>query len=123
MADVVIEASSAGPEIINTSIRLARKRGQVLLASRKGRPLDGFDLDRMLGMQLTAKGLRGHSYQSVELALRTMASGRFPLELMSTHVVGLDGVDEALRIIGGEVKTPAIHITVSPWQESAGHES
>lgn len=115
MADIVIEASSAGPQIVNDSLRLVRKRGTLLLASRKGVPVPEFDLDRMLGMQMTVKGLRGHSYQSVEMALDTMAMGRFPLELLSTHIVGLDGVDKALRTIGGEVREDAIHITVNPW--------
>jgi len=116
MADLVIEASSAGPEIVNTSLELVRKRGMLLLASRKGRPVADFNLDRMLGMQVTAKGLRGHSYQSVELALNAMASGRYPLELLSTDVVGLQDVHNALRTIGGELGRESIHITVAPWQ-------
>jgi threonine dehydrogenase-like Zn-dependent dehydrogenase len=119
MADLVIEASSAGPEIISSSLPLVRKRGCLLLASRKGKPVEDFDLDRALGMQMTIKGVRGHSYRSVELALAMMASGRFQLELLSTHQVGLQDVDRALRTIGGEIESESIHITVEPWK-SAG---
>jgi threonine dehydrogenase-like Zn-dependent dehydrogenase len=117
MADLVIEATSAGPEIINSTLKLVRKRGILLLASRKGAPVHDFDLDRMLGMQMTVKGVRGHSYESVEMALNTMATGKVPLELLSTDTIGLADVDEALRTIGGETGREAIHITVSPWQD------
>jgi threonine dehydrogenase-like Zn-dependent dehydrogenase len=117
MADLVIEASNAGPDIVNTSVRLARKRGTLLLASRKGAPVSDFNLDQALGMQLTMKGVRGHSFHSVELALQAMASGRYRVDLLSTHVVGLAEVDAALRTIGGETpSTDAIHITVAPWR-------
>jgi len=121
MADLVIEATSAGPEIINSSLKLVRKRGTLLLASRKGMPVEGFDLDRMLGMQMTVKGVRGHSYQSVEMALSAMASGRYPLHMLSTHIVGLDEVDAALRTIGGQDDREAIHITVAPWGTEGSH--
>jgi threonine dehydrogenase-like Zn-dependent dehydrogenase len=116
LADVVIEATSAGPEIINSTLKLVRKRGMLLLASRKGAPVSDFDLDRMLGMQMTVKGVRGHSYQSVEMALNAMTMPHYPLHLLSTHVVGLDEVDSALRTIGGEDQREANHITVAPWK-------
>jgi threonine dehydrogenase-like Zn-dependent dehydrogenase len=74
------------------------------------------NLDELVGMQGTIKGVRGHSFQSVELALQAMASGRFPIELMSTHVVGLGDVDTALRAVGGETSSSVIHISVEPWK-------
>jgi threonine dehydrogenase-like Zn-dependent dehydrogenase len=114
MADVVIEATNAGPKIFNTSAALVRKLGVLILATRKGVPVDGFDIDQLLAKQVTTKGVRGHSYRSVELALQAMASRKFPLELMSTHIVGLEEVDEALRTIGGQTESEAIHITVAP---------
>jgi threonine dehydrogenase-like Zn-dependent dehydrogenase len=117
MADIVIEASSAGPQIINSSLALVRKRGIFLIATRKGRPVPEFDLDRMVGMQMRLVGVRGHSYESVELALGAMASGRFPLHLMSTASIGLTEVHEALRTVGGQNKEHAIHITVNPWKQ------
>jgi threonine dehydrogenase-like Zn-dependent dehydrogenase len=117
MADLVIEATNAGTEIINSTLALVRKRGTLLLASRKGAAVPQFDLDRMLGMQMTVKGVRGHSYASVEMALNAMAAKKIPLELLSTDSVGLNGVDQALRTIGGETGHEAIHITISPWQD------
>jgi hypothetical protein len=38
---------------------------------------------------------------------------------MSTHEFGLEGVDEALRLVGGEIRDQhgnmAIHVTIDPW--------
>ena len=115
MADIVVEVSGAGPESINRSLALVRKRGTVLLAARKG-AVFSFEADRLVDFQITFRGLRGHSYQAVELALGLMASKRLPLERMSTHVVGLSELDHALRMVGGEADERSIHITVSPWK-------
>ncbi len=46
-----------------------------------------------------------------------MATGRLPLEKMSSHVIGLKDLDHALRMVGGEADEPSIHITVEPWKE------
>ncbi|MEJ0024035.1 MAG: hypothetical protein WDN76_11835 [Alphaproteobacteria bacterium] len=97
-------------------MRLLRKRGTLILATRKGAPALGFNFDHLAGQQVTLKGVRGHSFHSVELALRAMASGRYPLEIMSTQVVGLADVDMALRAVGGETSRDVIHLTVAPWK-------
>ena len=115
MADIVIDATGAGPEIVNPTIGLLRKRGRLIVASRKGMPVFGFNIDLLVNRQISLRGTRGHSYEAVELALGVMKSGRFPLELMSSHVVGLRDVDHALRMVGGEASEPCIHITVAPW--------
>jgi threonine dehydrogenase-like Zn-dependent dehydrogenase len=59
--------------------------------------------------------VRGHSFRAVELALGLMSQHTVDLEAMSTHVFGLEQVDHALRLVGGELQDGAIHVTVSPW--------
>lgn len=113
MADVVIEVSSAGPEIINAGLMLLKKRGRMLCTSWKKTAVP-LDADRLVRFQAELKGVRGHSYQAVELAIRAMNSGHHPLELISTHVLGLDHVDHALKMVGGEAPGKAIHITIEP---------
>jgi threonine dehydrogenase-like Zn-dependent dehydrogenase len=73
------------------------------------------DVDRLIQAQAHLTGTRGHSYAAVELALRTMKSGKYPLELISTHVMGLKDVDRALRMVGGELPEKSIHVTIEPW--------
>ena len=116
MADIVIDVSGAGAEIVNGGISLLKKRGRMLCTALKKTPVP-FDLDRLIKYQIRMMGTRGHSFEAVELALQLMKAKKFPLELISTHVVGLSEVDRALKIVGGEASEKAIHITVEPWKQ------
>jgi threonine dehydrogenase-like Zn-dependent dehydrogenase len=116
MADLVIDCASGGPYTVVSAIHLARKHGRVLLCGRKGQPVPDFDSDLLFKKVLTVKGMRGHSYRAVEMALHVIASGRYPLEKLCTHVFGLNEVAEALRTVGGEGRPNAIHCSVNPWQ-------
>jgi threonine dehydrogenase-like Zn-dependent dehydrogenase len=117
MADLLLDVSSGGAaEVINGGLALLRKRGKLLTAAAKHRPLDGFELDTLIRKQVTLRGVRGHSFRAVEMALELMASGRVKLELLSTHEFGLDDTDEALRTVGGErPEANAIHVAIDPW--------
>jgi threonine dehydrogenase-like Zn-dependent dehydrogenase len=115
MADLAIEASSAGPEIINGAISLLKKRATLICTSLKKTAVP-FDLDRLIKQQIILRGTRGHSYEAVERAIALMASGKFKLDLMSSHIMGLNDVDRALKIVGGEASEHAIHITIEPWK-------
>ena len=63
---------------------------------------------------LTVRAPRGHSYRAVELALRHIASGRYPLDEVCSHDFGLDQVDTAIQATAGKLVEGAIHVTVSP---------
>jgi len=115
MADIVIEVSSAGPEIVNGALSLLKRRGTMLCTALKKTAVH-LDLDRFIKYQIRMMGTCGHSFEAVELALQLMKSKTYPLERMSTHVVGLKDVDRALKIVGGESPEKAIHITVEPWK-------
>ena len=68
---------------------------------------------------LTVRAPRGRSYAAVELALRYIASGRWPLERVCSHDYGLDQVDLAIKATAGREVQGAIHVTVSPWARTA----
>lgn len=116
MADLVIDCASGGTATVVSAIRLARKRGRVILGGRKFKPIPEFESDLLITRFLTVRGMRGHSYQAVKLAIEIIASGRYPLELMCSHVFPLAEVDAALRTVGGEGLPGAIHCAVDPWQ-------
>ncbi|MDB5916130.1 MAG: alcohol dehydrogenase [Massilia sp.] len=116
MADLVIDCASGGPSTIVSAIQLARKGGRVLLCGRKGRPVPEFESDLLFRKNLTLKGMRGHSYQAVEMAMRIIASGRYPLEKLCTHMFSLGEVLDALTTVGGEGQPGAIHVCVDPWK-------
>ena len=97
--------------------RLAqRKRGRVILGGRAGGTIAEFDPDILVKKVLTVMGVRGHSFEAVELAMHVIASGKHPLEAMCTHVFPLADTDRALRTVGGEGEPDAIHCAVDPWR-------
>jgi threonine dehydrogenase-like Zn-dependent dehydrogenase len=116
MADLVIDCASGGPATVVSAVALARKGGRLILGAQKRQRIPEFDSDLIIRKFLTVKGMRGHSYQSVEMALAIIASGRYPLAKMCTHNFGLADVGEALRTVGGEGRPDAIHCSVDPWR-------
>jgi len=56
----------------------------------------------------------GHSYESVEMAMRISASGCYRLKEMCPHQFALADVDTALLTLEGE--GDAIHCSVNRWQ-------
>ena len=58
---------------------------------------------------------RGHGYQSVRPALQIIASGKYALDGMCTHVFTLAETDRAVHTVGGEGEPGAIHVAVDPW--------
>jgi threonine dehydrogenase-like Zn-dependent dehydrogenase len=115
MADLTIDCASGGTATVTTAIQLARKRGTVILGGQKRKPIPEFNSDMIIARFLTVKGMRGHSYQSVELALQLIAADRHQVTRMSTHTFGLAETDLALRTLQGDGVENAIHMTIDPW--------
>src|SRR5690606_24862146 len=86
MADLVLDCSSGGAATTALALRMVHKTGRVMVCGAKGKPIPEFDIDLVFRKNLTIKGLRGHSYQAVELALAVLGSGRYPLDRLCTHV-------------------------------------
>ena len=112
--DITID-TAGGADTLVKAMRVTRKNGSVLFAAAPADTPDAFRIGDLLAGRLTLKPCRGHSYEAVELALRYIASGRFPLEKMATHRFGLADVDLALRSTGGQGAPGAVHVTVLPW--------
>jgi threonine dehydrogenase-like Zn-dependent dehydrogenase len=115
--DVVVDCSSGGgtaPMLLG--IEATTRRGGTMVVQGEGNStFPDFPIGRLTRKGITLKSARGHSYRAVELALHHLASGRFPLELMTTHRFGLAEVDYAIKSVGGEGAPGAIHVSVMPW--------
>jgi threonine dehydrogenase-like Zn-dependent dehydrogenase len=112
--DISID-TAGGVDTLVKAMRVTRKNGSVLFAVAPATTPPDFQIAGLLAGRLTLKPCRGHSYESVELALRYIASGRFPLERMATHRFGLGEVDLAVRSVGGQGAPGAVHVSVLPW--------
>jgi threonine dehydrogenase-like Zn-dependent dehydrogenase len=115
MADLVIDCASGGTATVTSAIMLAKKRGRIILGGRKFKPIPEFMSDVLITRFLTVKGMRGHSWDAVELGLQMIASGKYPLEELCTHVFPLSRTNDALHTVGGEGEPGAIHVAVDPW--------
>jgi threonine dehydrogenase-like Zn-dependent dehydrogenase len=116
MADLVIDCASGGPGSVISAMQLARKRGRVILGGIKRKKIPEFDSDMIIARFLTVKGMRGHSFESVELALQLIAGNRHNVREMSTHSFGLDQTEYALRSLVGEGAEDVVHMTIDPWR-------
>jgi threonine dehydrogenase-like Zn-dependent dehydrogenase len=118
--DAVVDTTSAlASDMVPLAIDLVkRKEGRIVVQSLGGTIRD-FPIEKLARKYITVKAARGHSYAAVELAIERIASGRYPLDLLATHCFGLDGVDTAIRSVGGTGAEGAIHVTVTPWVTSS----
>jgi len=66
---------------------------------------------------ITIRSARGHSFRVCELAVRQLASGRFPLAELATHRFGLSQADRAIRAVGGEAGKDVMHAPLLPWED------
>ena len=113
--DSVIDCTNAhGGAIVSTALEVVKRKGGHLLMQANG-TVDGFPFGVLGRKYVTLRPARGHSYAAVEIGLKTIASKRYPLELIATDRMGLADVDRAIRSTGGELSKEAIHVTVDPW--------
>lgn len=113
-ADLVIDAAAGTDETLGLAVDIVAKRGRIIMAAASRQPLSAFPVWKLSRKHVDLQAVRGHSFASVEWALRLLASGRYPLERMSSFVGGLDDVDTALRVTAGRDGPPILHATIVP---------
>jgi threonine dehydrogenase-like Zn-dependent dehydrogenase len=116
--DVVLDCTAgAGVTPVLLGIDALKRRAGTLLVQGEMAAFPDFPIKKLTEKAITIKSARGHSYRAVELALEQLASKRFPLELLTTHLFGLEDVDRAIRAVGGEVEEDVVHVSLLPWKE------
>jgi threonine dehydrogenase-like Zn-dependent dehydrogenase len=116
--DVVLDCTAgAGVVPVLLGIDALKRREGTLLIQGELAAFPDFPVKKLTEKAITIKSARGHSYRACELALEQLASGRFPLERLSTHTFGLTDVDRAIRFLGGETDEDVIHISLKPWSD------
>jgi threonine dehydrogenase-like Zn-dependent dehydrogenase len=112
--DICIDTAGTAATLTG-ALRVTRKGGVILFAATPAETPPEFKISDLLARRLTLRPCRGHGYDSVDLAIKYIASGRHPFNLMATHRFGLAEVDLAIRSIGGQGAPDAVHVTVFPW--------
>ena len=115
--DLAIDCTGAGLTTTLLGIEATKRRGATMVLQAEGNArFADFPIGKITRKGMTLKSARGHSYRAVELALQQLASGRFPLDLLTTHRFGLAEVDYAIKSVGGAGAPGAIHVSVMPWK-------
>ncbi len=115
-AERVIEATPLAAQPVLDALDAARWGGTIVLAGLKGgRPVPSFPVDTVVHKVLTVVGVLGTSLWSNEQAIRTIASGKYPLDDLHSHTFGLDEAGYAMQLLAGEIGDEgSIHITIVP---------
>ncbi|WP_238014955.1 zinc-binding dehydrogenase [Dactylosporangium sp. AC04546] len=115
--DVVLDCTAgAGVAPVLLGIDALKRRAGTLLIQGEMAAFPDFPVKKVTEKAITIKSARGHSYRSCELALAQLASGRFPLDRLTTHTFGLQEVDRAIRAVGGQGdEQGVVHVSLLPW--------
>jgi threonine dehydrogenase-like Zn-dependent dehydrogenase len=118
--DYVLDCTAgAGTAPVLLGIDALKRREGTMVVQGELAAFPDFPIKKLTEKSITMKSARGHSYRACELALRQLASQRFPLEKLATHTFSLHQVDQAIRAVGGELDEDVIHVSVLPWEEGA----
>jgi threonine dehydrogenase-like Zn-dependent dehydrogenase len=108
--------AGAGTIPILLGVEALKRKGGTIVVQGELKEFPNFPLEKVTVKFITIKSARGHSYRACELALEQIASGRFPLDLITTHRFGLKDVDLAIKSVGGQGVPDVIHASLMPWQ-------
>jgi threonine dehydrogenase-like Zn-dependent dehydrogenase len=118
--DVVLDCTAgAGTAPLLLGVDALKRREGTMVVQGELAAFPDFPLKKVTEKSISIKSARGHSYRSCELALEQLASGRFPLEKLSTHTFTLADTDRAIRTVGGESGEDAVHVSLLPWAATA----
>ena len=111
--DVVVDTTGDPTgEIAAAAVAVAAK-GACLNLNGLGQSISIGDIKKWY---LTVRAPRGHSYTAVEMALKYIASGRYPLDEVCSHDYGLAETHTAILATAGREVEGAVHVTVDPWR-------
>ncbi|WJJ94497.1 zinc-dependent alcohol dehydrogenase [Neopusillimonas aromaticivorans] len=111
--DVVVDTTGDPTgQVVNDAVALAAKGAYLSLNGLE----QHVPIKEIKKRYLTVRAPRGRSYGAVELALRYIGSGKYPINEVCSHDYGLDQVHDAILATAGRGVSGAIHVTVNPWR-------
>lgn len=113
--DVALDCTAGGGLApVLTGIEALKRKGGTMLVQGEVATFPDFPLGKIANKYITVKAARGHNFLSCELALKQLASDRFPLDLITTHRMGLRDTDRAIKAVGNA--EGVIHVSLMPWE-------
>ncbi len=115
MADVAVECTGH-PAAAQQGVDVLHPLGRLVLVGMSGGREVPLRTDLVIRKELQVLGGLGQAWD-VELAMKIINSGKYPLERIVTHVFPLDRAEEALRM-AKEVPAGFIKAAIRPWEAS-----
>jgi threonine dehydrogenase-like Zn-dependent dehydrogenase len=113
--DAVVDCTSShNEEVLLQTFDVLKRKGGIVVT--QAYDLTRFPLRQLSAKYVTLRMCRGHSYTSVHTAVEWIISGKYPLAELMTHHYGINQVDTACLVSGGEGEgRNAVSVVVNPW--------
>lgn len=115
MVDIVLDTAAGSSATVVMGLQMLRKQGRLLCPTAVPEGIGNLPLKLIQAKCLNLLGVRGHSFEAVEMAIDLISSGRYPLEKMATHSFGLEDVGKAIGYVAGNGPEGALHLSICPW--------
>ena len=102
---LIIDVTPVSTAVVTEALHALDLGGRLVLAGLKGDITADFPVDLAIHKQLRVLSGYGKSLEAMEAGVRIIESGRWPIDLITTHRFGLDEATEAIEAAeaGGEV--------------------
>ena len=98
MADVVIHVAPSA-RALEQAVDVVARRGTIVCAGL-AEERASFDLYRLMQKEVTLRAVAGRPNRAVASAVKLLEGGKYPFEIIGSHVFGLAETEAALRAVG-----------------------
>ena len=109
--NVVVNVTGGGKGCVAEAIEVAGMKCNIVLAAAGSEMIDVNSFGRR---KIVLKQANGHSFKAVELAIQFIASGKLPMDVISTHTFPMSRAMEAIDAVAGRGAPGAIHVSILP---------
>ncbi|HLF76796.1 MAG TPA: alcohol dehydrogenase catalytic domain-containing protein [Dehalococcoidia bacterium] len=109
--NVVVNVTGGGKGTVAQAIEVAAMKCNIVLAAAGSEMIDVGSFGRR---KIVLKQANGHSFKAVDLAIQFIASGKVPMDVISTHTFPMSRALEAIDAVAGRGAPGAIHVSILP---------
>jgi threonine dehydrogenase-like Zn-dependent dehydrogenase len=110
--NVTVNVTGAGRDLVAQSIKTAAKTKANIVLPAAGPEV--INVGSMGRKKIALKQANGHSFKAVELAIQFIASGKLPMDHISTHTFPMSKAMEAIDTVAGKANGGGIHVSIIP---------
>ncbi|MPZ50665.1 MAG: alcohol dehydrogenase catalytic domain-containing protein [Dehalococcoidia bacterium] len=110
--NTIVNVSGAGKDLVAQAIQVSAKTKANIVCAAAGPEM--VNIGSMGRKKIQIKQANGHSFKAVELAIQFIASGKLPMEDISTHTFPMSKALEAIDTVAGKANGGGIHVSIIP---------